>query len=695
MKNSFFRKHKNEFALYRIRKKLLTIIAVLLMVFAMLTMLLFYLSERCSYQKNMAESNEIMANQMASVYELYFQNIKDIAHDTVFSEWDVLRFSAEQREDLNTKVRILDVLNSLSVMNSYIHSTYLYYQEDEMVYSSVSMPYSVTLLENFQDKTVFEEDSKISPYFVGPHLLRSSQGEPDPRTQPLVISYVVPTSGHNGMAYLCINVNMRSLYSIVLRNFELEQNKNFYIVNNDGYVVFHRDSKYLFVKQEALPQQENTIVAEAYSSALGVTFVFESTLLLLDSALLRFSFWILGILGVVMAAAIVLVIYSTLPIRKMVQIAKKSNLRDFLARLGGTADTSFWDQSMQKCKNYVVSVFRVTSYTDAEKFLNQSVKLSVENEKNYQFLAVKMSSKIIAIIFGNVSHYGDIQFRQYVRAKCEKMCVDFQEGEKVYGVISQVKTDVEQLQEGYQECFETFQYQYLFPQQVVAWEEIDRTQSIYPFPVRHERHIINNLMAGKREACLRHIDGIFAEFRSGDYLIKDSEINRYLAVMVENISLRLEELSVTIDRPSLHTFDSCTTLDEVYELFVNYIQEILIQITNRPREPESNVNSIVLDYIEKNFCQNDICQNKASQELSVSVSVISRVIKETTHRNFSEYITYKRIQRSKELLAEGNMSINAVAEAVGFTYPYYFIRKFKELEGVTPGQYIGVQNASE
>ena len=60
-------------------------------------------------------------------------------------------------------------------------------------------------------------------------------------------------------------------------------------------------------------------------------------------------------------------------------------------------------------------------------------------------------------------------------------------------------------------------------------------------------------------------------------------------------------------------------------------------------------------------------------------------------RNFSEFITYKRIQRSKELLGEGTMSINAVSEAVGFTYPYYFIRKFKELEGVTPGQYIGTQ----
>ena len=106
MKNSFFRKYKNEFALYRIRKKLLTIIAVLLVVFAMLTMLLFYLSERSSYQKNMAESNEIMASQMASVYELYMQNVKEIAHDTAKQSGAVPSFgrgaagSASQNKDI-------------------------------------------------------------------------------------------------------------------------------------------------------------------------------------------------------------------------------------------------------------------------------------------------------------------------------------------------------------------------------------------------------------------------------------------------------------------------------------------------------------------------------------------------------------------------------------------------------------------
>ena len=165
--------------------------------------------------------------------------------------------------------------------------------------------------------------------------------------------------------------------------------------------------------------------------------------------------------------------------------------------------------------------------------------------------------------------------------------------------------------------------------------------------------------------------------------------------MQENISLRLETLPIPIERPARHGFDACVTLDEVYTVFVGYVHEILVQITNRPREPENNVNTVVLEYIEKNFCQNDICLSKIAEELSLSANLISRIVKEASHRSFSEYITYKRIQRSKELLADGSVSINAVSEAVGFTYPYYFIRKFKELEGVTPGQYIGAQTPSD
>ena len=74
MRKSFFIKYKKEFVLYRIRKKLLAITAVLLLVFAMFVMLLFHFSERRAYQKSVAELNQVTVYQVASVYELYIQN---------------------------------------------------------------------------------------------------------------------------------------------------------------------------------------------------------------------------------------------------------------------------------------------------------------------------------------------------------------------------------------------------------------------------------------------------------------------------------------------------------------------------------------------------------------------------------------------------------------------------------------------
>lgn len=694
MKNSFLRKYKKEFAIYRIMRRVLIIIATLQIGFGTLTMLLFYSAERSAFQKNTVESHEIMTNQMASFYELYIQNIREITHDTVYKNQELLHLSADERQSISVKMKLLDMLDSISVMNPYVHSAYLYYEDSETVYSSLSLPYSITQLDDFEDRQVFEQEAATRPYLVSPHLIHSEAMNTDHRNDPLVISYVVPTSTQNGSVCLCVNVNTRTLYSMIFQDFQLDKNKNFYIVDKDGCVVFHRDVECLFLKQDDLPRQDNAILSQAYSSILGLTFVFESTVPPLESGLLRFSLLIFGTLGVTMIVAIVSIVYSTLPIRKMVQVAKKSNLRDFLGKSGGAVDTTFWDKSMQECKNHVVSVFRIGSPLDAEEFLNQVIRETTEHEMDCQSHIIKMATDIIVIIFGNDRHFGDLQFRMYVRTQCKKICATLRTGEKAYCVISQVKTGMEQLRDGYRECCETFRYRYLFPQQVIMYEEIDRSLPAYPFPVRHERHIINNLMAGKAEACLRHIDEIFEEFRSGNYLIRNSEINRYLAVMSENISLRLEALS--IDAGTLrHDFDTCETLDEAYTAFVSGVNQILVKMTDRPRKTGKNENSVFLEYIEKNYCRNEICLNIAAQELSVSVSVINRAVKEASQRSFSEYITYKRIQRSKELLADGSMSINAVSEAVGFTYPYYFIRKFKEQEGVTPGQYVGDQTTVE
>jgi AraC-like DNA-binding protein len=47
-----------------------------------------------------------------------------------------------------------------------------------------------------------------------------------------------------------------------------------------------------------------------------------------------------------------------------------------------------------------------------------------------------------------------------------------------------------------------------------------------------------------------------------------------------------------------------------------------------------------------------------------------------------------RIDHAKTLLISGNYTVREVAEMIGYETEYYFIRKFKQITGITPGQYI-------
>ena len=94
-----------------------------------------------------------------------------------------------------------------------------------------------------------------------------------------------------------------------------------------------------------------------------------------------------------------------------------------------------------------------------------------------------------------------------------------------------------------------------------------------------------------------------------------------------------------------------------------------------------------MDYIDKNYTSTDISVNKIADELGLNRGFVSKVINETTGKSFTDYINGKRIALSKILLRDKSKTIKDIAEEVGYNYSYYFIRIFKNIEGITPGQY--------
>ncbi len=53
----------------------------------------------------------------------------------------------------------------------------------------------------------------------------------------------------------------------------------------------------------------------------------------------------------------------------------------------------------------------------------------------------------------------------------------------------------------------------------------------------------------------------------------------------------------------------------------------------------------------------------------------------------AQYVTYKRLERAKELLRESNSTVAAISAQVGVDDYNYFCKLFRKHEGCTPMQY--------
>jgi two-component system, response regulator YesN len=98
-----------------------------------------------------------------------------------------------------------------------------------------------------------------------------------------------------------------------------------------------------------------------------------------------------------------------------------------------------------------------------------------------------------------------------------------------------------------------------------------------------------------------------------------------------------------------------------------------------------------IDYIN-NHLQNELTQKEVADHVHLNASYLSVLFKEHVKLTFSEYVTRRRIQRGKELLISTNLPINDIAEQSGYKTAKYFIKIFKELEGITPSAYRKINN---
>jgi len=105
--------------------------------------------------------------------------------------------------------------------------------------------------------------------------------------------------------------------------------------------------------------------------------------------------------------------------------------------------------------------------------------------------------------------------------------------------------------------------------------------------------------------------------------------------------------------------------------------------------PDQHVNEsqLILSYLQDHFTDPDLTVEKIQVAVGMHERKVSSVIRSTTGESFKQYVTQLRIEESKRLLKETDLSIADVAFKSGYGNPSHFGRAFKASENCSPLEY--------
>ncbi len=131
--------------------------------------------------------------------------------------------------------------------------------------------------------------------------------------------------------------------------------------------------------------------------------------------------------------------------------------------------------------------------------------------------------------------------------------------------------------------------------------------------------------------------------------------------------------------------------------FLNIIVALKMHLTLQNQiTPTTNHNFSkimpVLDYIDENL-KEKITTESLSEAFYMNKFYLCHLFKKSTGFTIVEYINNRRILHSQNLLRKG-ISVQASGEESGFINNANYIRTFKQLTGITPGNYAKQYKAS-
>ena len=368
------------------------------------------------------------------------------------------------------------------------------------------------------------------------------------------------------------------------------------------------------------------------------------------------------------------------------EFIKVKSLRNIIYGITDETENLYYTESNPEIQNnFVILIFNYDNIHEQQFFCldNFAVVMADFLEKfnvNYLRTALRQYTLLVNL---NVDQDRDYLIRE-VNAKLDAIS-------KLYGntftvSVSSLKHQIDEISVGYDEAQNAIKYKIL----PGYYKIIDSTE------LHTEKRMSDNLSVEDGQILIKALRADSDENVQEllNHMI-DEKIQKYSVELLNAyfmyISFCIAQVEHEYNINSEVIFDNAFykmlidygTIEEKKEYLKNQCKKITDYRNSEQKKYKKLSSEIAIMFIQKNFTK-PLSLDLIADELHMSPSYLSRLIKQELGINFINYLNHLRIEYSKELLRKENVTIKEIATLVGYDSDHTFIRNFKQITGKTP-----------
>lgn len=268
--------------------------------------------------------------------------------------------------------------------------------------------------------------------------------------------------------------------------------------------------------------------------------------------------------------------------------------------------------------------------------------------------------------------------------------IDHDHGIRCFIGISHIHNNMGEIPDAYTESLEAVTNAAMQEDKNIFYaEDVEKLSNQYEFTIESEYRLINHIKTSNKEQAFNIIEEVVCE-NTKNHNLKIGYVQCLMFDIMGAIIRSVKEKgfsSMPVEKDPIRMMKENPNIVKMKQILLEFCSYACELNLSQKEMQKYNIEEDINQYIRENYFNPDLNVSMLGETFHLTPAYLSKIYKSETGNSLLYAINSIRIEASKKLLDETDLSVNQISKLVGYLYCNAFIRFFKKQTGLTPGQY--------